>query len=616
MSIIDLLDKLDIEVVKAKNDEKCSPARAYIETKSFNTTVDQIVDYYGEIRKKANEINDSWNLIKKAEIKKELINLLSLFQQYNEADGIRYQKVNNHMLGIMTKYGITIPNRSTRDELNKESRTKTIHSQANGNVTEKVQKLGAKKIISGPVMESLSYDEVMAANNNQVSSVQLRKQKEIFSKTRELHGTENSKQIISKNIHSMENRNKVSIKDKINSKVQKTLELKEDKVFEVRYELQNNAYYVDGRLVLRPSHKLVTPEEKEMYLIAALKGPTGFNYVFDNHIRKERNAYKYCDPYIIEILASKDLRLAKDYVRQMCGSKEDPVAPGKFDVIYDARGMEKIKSKDLSRSEKSGIRKVIKHIKGATTILQDKKRLPWYASIPVVGALALAAISGGTVALNQGEQHNDKDLNSGNSYTDNVEPSTETEVATQTTTSSLKYTTAFDYETTTTEATTSRASSTTETTTTKIEETQQETTTTENQKPIVINIGDKINVQEGLKYTADCLGGGNSNEIGAVSWRPAAEYSVDRVAFVYQGKVLDIMNAGDCNVKQTLQNLAAQNGIDTKDINTSVLLSLVPGIGDTGWAQISVEDMEQNVSKVAEKSNQTSYARVNIDIER
>ena len=76
------------------------------------------------------------------------------------------------------------------------------------------------------------------------------------------------------------------------------------------------------------------------------------------------------------------------------------------------------------------------------------------------------------------------------------------------------------------------------------------------------------------------------------------------------------MNAGDCNVKQTLQNLAAQNGIDTKDINTSVLLSLVPGIGDTGWAQISVEDMEQNVSKVAEKSNQTSYARVNIDIER
>ena len=81
----------------------------------------------------------------------------------------------------------------------------------------------------------------------------------------------------------MENRNKVSIKDKINSKVQKTLELKEDKVFEVRYELQNNAYYVDGRLVLRPSHKLVTPEEKEMYLIAALKGPTGFNYVFDCH---------------------------------------------------------------------------------------------------------------------------------------------------------------------------------------------------------------------------------------------------------------------------------------------------------------------------------------------
>ena len=136
------------------------------------------------------------------------------------------------------------------------------------------------------------------------------------------------------------------------------------------------------------------------------------------------------------------------------------------------------------------------------------------------------------------------------------------------------------------------------------------------QEPIVVNIGDKINVANGLKYTANCLGGGDSNVIGAVSWRPATEYSIDRVAFCYEGTVLGIMDPGDEDIEKTLNNYATQYKIDVNEIDTSVLLSLVPGYHDTGWAQISIQDMQQSKADPIQSRSSQNKKNESMELDR
>ncbi|MBP3708081.1 MAG: hypothetical protein J6J36_05690 [Clostridia bacterium] len=248
-----------------------------------------------------------------------------------------------------------------------------------------------------------------------------------------------------------------------------------------------------------------------------------------------------------------------------------------------------------------------KKSKEATNCNKDKRKLPWYATIPVIGALAVTAMYGVAAIENQ-ESNNSHDLSAGNGYSDGIEPNTTHESST------IKYTTALDksynqHQSSTTQTTTidenKTTGATTTQTTTQTTQTTTKTTTTqdEDKEPIVINIGDKVKVEDGLAYAANCLGNGNKNEIGNVSWRPATDYYVDAVAFCYKDQVLGVMRENESNIKQTLLNYASKYEIDEEDINTSVLLSLTPGAGDTGWASISIEDLEQNKSKQSNKEN-------------
>ena len=41
-------------------------------------------------------------------------------------------------------------------------------------------------------------------------------------------------------------------------------------------------------------------------------------------------------------------------------------------------------------------------MRGACVIVEDKRKMPWYMAIPIAGAMAISAISGGIVALGQG----------------------------------------------------------------------------------------------------------------------------------------------------------------------------------------------------------------------
>lgn len=123
------------------------------------------------------------------------------------------------------------------------------------------------------------------------------------------------------------------------------------------------------------------------------------------------------------------------------------------------------------------------------------------------------------------------------------------------------------------------------------------TENTENKKSVIVNIGDKIKVEEGLEYTETCYGEGNSNYIGAVSWRPATEYSIEKVAFAYQGKVLSLTDENTKSINDDLNKIAEKYNINADEIETKVLLSLVPESYDTGWASINIDNMQKNIVK-------------------
>ena len=94
------------------------------------------------------------------------------------------------------------------------------------------------------------------------------------------------------------------------------------------------------------------------------------------------------------------------------------------------------------------------------------------------------------------------------------------------------------------------------------------------------------------------------------------DYFIDKVAFCYDGKVLGIMNSEENDIENELKKYATQYKIDIEKINTSVLLSLVPGYHDTGWAQISIENLKQNKSNKEQNLNVENKNVENLDLDR
>ena len=423
-------------------------------------------------------------------------------------------------------------------------------------------------------------------------------------------------------INSEENARYESVMSSKIEEIMQNLESDDDKKDEkitVRYEYQNGTYYLNGSPALNNPPKLLTAREKEEYIRSKLNNQSEFGYLFDLFVRDDMKALKNCDPYVIMLLMSKDIRLARDYIKQMAGNKYKRMSPQEFSVVYDIRGLEH-DGGHITPKERRGIRKMAKQQRKAALVLEDKRKLPWYAAISVIGALAIGSIAG-IIASNNTSHDKDEGVLPENSYSDTMEPSStsksvDTTIETTNTASTIMTTTEAKVETTTAPSVSFEID---EQDGVENDDNNNDNNVREDdskEEKTIINIGDKIVVQDGLKYTADCLGGGKSNKIGAVSWRPATEYSVDKVAFVYQGKTLKIMNSGDLDVEKTLTNLANQNGISPEDITTSVLLSLVPGTADTGWASINIDEMRHNVIKPVEEKQSNVISHVDNDIDR
>lgn len=630
MNISGLLEELDIEILRliAIN---TSPKKLEKNDKLY-PILKRIEISYNSLKEKSAQLDNQLGFFDRMKFKKELQDLLKTVQRGNSGDELKILEVNGKLSKLCAKYKsnpIYGEEKKANIEQSIESKEESSFNPGLSGRIEKAYKAAQEnRAVRGVVSDSqvtvLDIEEIRAAAERakKIETAILKKQelkKEEKDRAARISRAIDRKRAEQrkKSISSQEEARYESIMTK---KIDEIMKCSYDKLdskenVSIRYELQNDTYYLNGEPALIKPKKLISLADKEAYIKSMLRNKSEFKYLVDKSNPEEKKALKNCDPYILGILISKDIRLAMEYMKQIAGVTFKKLSPLGIDVTYDLRGLESTCGRGLSFKERRNIRKTAKQLKRATNVIEDKKKLPWYATIPVIGALAIGGIAGMTASLNGSNQNNDSDKLPENSYSDTLEPGASTDRITNTDTETT-------YKTTTTAVTTQETTLTTAPNKDEIMSENKDDSgskddieTDENEESVVINIGDKISVQDGIKYTANCLGGGNSNRIGAVSWRPASEYNIDRVAFVYQGRVLKYMNAGDQDVAKALNDVADKNGINAGDITTSVLLSLVPGIADTGWANISIDEMQNSLSKPAEEQSNI-ISHVDFDFDR
>lgn len=460
-----------------------------------------------------------------------------------------------------------------------------------------------------------------------------------------------------------------------------------EEAIKIRYEAQNDCYYINEKVAFSKPIKL-KKIQKERFIKSKLKDKKVFDLIFDKYDPAHAKALKKCDPYILLILAQKDLTMAKNYIRKLAGQRPVEGQKYSYEMVYDIRGISHIPKKEISFFDKLYIKRTINYNKKLSKVVEDKKQIKWYTVIPVVGALAISGIAGFLHNKNSNKE------NPKNSYVDTIRPddkntvgtsptetskfimktpSTTTQTVASTprttvqtidstpsttvqTTASIPSTTVktmastpsttvktiASVQTTTAQTTASSpsivaqtvtstpsttvqtivtttansssvSSNNSSTTTQPVQEstTQKSNDSTKTQTTpddtVSVKIGDKINIKDGQKYTSDCLGGGNSSKIGAVSWRPATGYYVDGIAYTYNGNILRVSRSEKTDVRATLTSLANEYGVKESEIDTSVLLSLIPGSGDTGWTSISVDELEQiKEESITQTNNSTT----------
>lgn len=304
-------------------------------------------------------------------------------------------------------------------------------------------------------------------------------------------------------------------------------------------------------------------------------------YIFgDKNLKK---IVKKCDVQLLSILADLDMDMAKNYIKELTKDKNQEKEPLDYNMKYNLKGMRANKRKnDLSFFQRIKINRMAKknHKQGVAEYIPDDKSRKWLI-FPVIGALAAGTV--GVIAHNQ--KDNDKQNQKAPEYTDTMIPES-------------------------TEKTTEK---TTETTiTTEQNQTPVTPVTVDHDEEEKANqglvLGSKVTMPAGVTYTEDSLENGQSGKIGELSYRPAGDYVLDRVALWYNGELKANLGTEGTDINEAVEKLANELGVDPSEIIQKAHISLGENhVGPTGWIkadEFSMDDVKANISKTYDQIQQ------------
>lgn len=310
-------------------------------------------------------------------------------------------------------------------------------------------------------------------------------------------------------------------------------------------------------------------------------------HIFGEKYKKTmKKMAKTYDPQLLVLLADLDMNFAKKYISELSKGKEDEKEELPYSMKYNLKGMRKNhKENKMSFIQRIRTNRMAKknYQKGVAEYVSDDKSRKWLA-VPVIGVLA----AGGLAITNNDKTPEKPDQAHTPEITDNtpdISAEKETEKQEQAPTIPSD----------------------------EIEKAvEQALNDTDRNNTDDLSLGSRVNLSAGITYTEDSLGNGLTGKIGELSWRPAGDYTIDRVAIYYNGTLLENLSTEGTNVDEAVRKYAKELGVDSSKIVQKAHVCLgEKHNGATGWLnmeEVSMQDLKNNISKTYEELQQEKAA--------
>lgn len=382
-------------------------------------------------------------------------------------------------------------------------------TKINGKLLENVNKRAENE----KILKNLSYENISIFS----------KEIEEFNKKRKSVTEENIQQDMTEsNEEKKEERQEDNKKDEknaepnvINISNEPTVQQDDDKK-SFQYEenkklkifVNDKGYCIDGAIEPKEiNYKLLNKDEKTE-LEKCFLGED-YNEIMEN--MKNKKVQKSYDPNLLKILYNS---LGKDsaikYLQELSKGRKANKGALPYEITYDIRSLKRNKSLKTKRQLKDMV-KIVRRNKYVANIIDRNRRRLKYG---VVGLLAagIGVISNVQGITNSNGNKPQELLGPTKEYTDSITPEkNEEQIHDEEKTKfaeSIKVESADNID---------LAQKQIDDLLNKLEE---------------FNLGNKVNLEEGVNYTEDSLGGGNSGTVGKIQWRPAGDYIVNGVSVI------------------------------------------------------------------------------------
>lgn len=352
------------------------------------------------------------------------------------------------------------------------------------------------------------------------------------------------------------------------------------KKLDIVYSGKKNKYIVNGEDEKKQAIKFKNRKEKLEYLKNEFN-KSELKEIFGDEKNIKKMAKK-CDPQLLVLLSDQNMEYAKEYIKVLGNGKKAQQSELPYTMKYNLTGMRKNhKDNKLSFFQRFRINKMAKANKEVAQYVPDDKSRKWLVA-PMIAALA----AGGLAIANNNDKEQKAPVKEVNPisgpenmdiHKDNTMPTTPTieqQVDQQMKNPNIK---------------------------------------TPNIKTQDLVLGSRVNLNDGLTYAENSLGQGQTQKIGDLAWRPAGEYTIDRVALYHEGTLIDNIEAEGTNIDETVKQYAQKLGVDPSTIIQKAHVCVASGhTGPTGWInmeEMSIQDMKNNITKTydqlqKEKANQ------------
>lgn len=229
-----------------------------------------------------------------------------------------------------------------------------------------------------------------------------------------------------------------------------------------------------------------------------------------------KKAQKSYDPNLLKILYNKlGKSAALKYLQELSNGKLADKASLPYEITYDIKSIKKNKQLNTRKKLKSMI-KIVRRNRYVANVIDINRKRALKSGITALLAAGMATLTSGQAIINNTNDKTDNCKEQNNTLSDSIlTEENETQAQKETQEESKKeFVDSIKID----------KNNNVDIAQKRIDETLN--------KLKEFELGDKVNLEEGVNYTEDSLGGGDSGTIGKIQWRPAGDYVVNGVSII------------------------------------------------------------------------------------